>query len=144
MQSDDPASYKHSTDDSASSLRKSEKSRQTGNGDSSGWKNEQEQEKAHVDPPRALPISGLNNMQKQANKSSSESEYKDRVYDIDAFCNLECGAEGECFMSRSKGNIIKKRCLCPHGKFGEKCAMGKTNKRKKINLNFLLLCYYFL
>ncbi len=65
--------------------------------------------------------------------SSSEEEddsYEDRVYGIDAFCNLDCGADGECLMEREDGtagggNVVRKRCLCPHGKYGEKCALGE-------------------
>ena len=81
----------------------------------------EEEKKQLLDPevetgpevPRALPI-------------REEDEYRDKVYEIDAFCNLDCGVEGECFMSRNeKEDTIKKRCLCPHGKFGKKCSMGK-------------------
>ena len=54
--------------------------------------------------------------------------YHDKVYEIDAFCNLDCGAEGECLMERAsegEGNVVKKRCLCPHGKYGERCSLGE-------------------
>lgn len=92
-----------------------------------------------IEPPRALPsISGAKkpNLTLPKNKlplqfpptlkdQGDVEEYKDKVYEIDAFCNLECGVEGECFMTRNDKNIIKKRCLCPHGKYGEKCALGK-------------------
>ena len=53
------------------------------------------------------------------------------MYGIDAFCNLDCGADGECLMEREDGtggggnNVVRKRCLCPHGKYGEKCALGE-------------------
>ena len=50
------------------------------------------------------------------------------MYEIDAFCNLECGAEGECLMERRGEDGVRKRCLCPHGKFAEKCANGERNK----------------
>ena len=66
---------------------------------------------------------------------TDDFEYRDRVYEIDAFCNLDCGFEGECLMERETGGSIKKRCLCPHGKFGEKCSMGKKNT-KIIQLSF--------
>lgn len=74
-----------------------------------------------VEPPRALP----DREEAAADlPHQDELEYRDRVYEIDAFCNLDCGFEGECFMERESGGDIKKRCLCPHGKFGEKCSMG--------------------
>ena len=48
------------------------------------------------------------------------------MYEIDAFCNLECGAEGECLMERKdEGRPAEKRCLCPHGKRGDKCSNGE-------------------
>ena len=50
------------------------------------------------------------------------------MYEIDAFCNLECGAEGECLMERKGEDSVQKRCLCPHGKFGEKCSNGERVK----------------
>lgn len=61
------------------------------------------------EPPRALP---------------AVEEYKDHVFEIDAFCNLDCG-NGECFMERAEADAIKKRCLCPLGKTGEKCGRGE-------------------
>eukprot|EP00095_Tigriopus_kingsejongensis_P003764 snap_masked-scaffold965_size75845-processed-gene-0.0 protein:Tk03764 transcript:snap_masked-scaffold965_size75845-processed-gene-0.0-mRNA-1 annotation:"PREDICTED: pikachurin" len=90
------------------------------------------------DPPRALPsLSGvaawpahsepkLNQPSGSRNQlPEADGDYKDKVYEIDAFCNLECGVEGECFMTRDDKNVIKKRCLCPHGKYGEKCALDR-------------------
>ncbi|XP_059078305.1 pikachurin-like [Tigriopus californicus] len=91
-----------------------------------------------IEPPRVLPsISGARNPPNLTRPKSKllppptkadqgdVEEYKDKVYEIDAFCNLECGVEGECFMTRNEKNIIKKRCLCPHGKYGEKCALDR-------------------
>ena len=69
-----------------------------------------------VEPPRALPLRG---------SSSDDDEYRDRIEEIDYLCNLNCGAEGQCFMVKDKRNTIMKRCLCPHGKYGEKCGFGE-------------------
>ena len=86
-----------------------------------------------VEPPRALPVfaharaAAEELAPAQSKTSGGEDEYPDRVYEIDAFCNLECGVEGECFMARDSKNTIKKRCLCPHGKYGEKCSLGTFN-----------------
>ena len=73
-----------------------------------------------VQPPLALPDS--------EQSSSDDFEYRDKVYEIDAFCNLECGAEGECLMERKGEDSVRKRCLCPHGKFGEKCSNGEKDR----------------
>ena len=64
-----------------------------------------------------------------------------QLYEIDALCNLDCGVEGECYMTREAAgrtgsdvtgdgaaagsDVIRKRCLCPHGKYGERCALGE-------------------
>ena len=75
-----------------------------------------------VQPPLALPDS---EEPSAPGAPVEDFEYRDKVYEIDAFCNLECGAEGECLMERKGEDSVQKRCLCPHGKFGEKCSNGE-------------------
>ncbi len=61
---------------------------------------------------------------------NSNNNAMDKIIDLDNVfdCNLDCGlAGGKCIMERSddQGGAIKKRCLCPLGYAGEKCAFGK-------------------
>ena len=78
-----------------------------------------------MQPPLALP----DVEEPPPAPATDDFEYRDKVYEIDAFCNLECGAEGECLMERKgedgDGTVVRKRCLCPHGKFGERCSNDK-------------------
>ena len=77
-----------------------------------------------MQPPLALP----DVEEPPPAPATDDFEYRDKVYEIDAFCNLECGAEGECLMERTgeeDGTTVRKRCLCPHGKFGERCSNDK-------------------
>lgn len=66
-----------------------------------------------LDPPRALP-SSLN----------VSSKLKDNIYNVDAFCNLDCG-DGVCHIHEVSGKRDKK-CLCPLGLGGETC-QSETN-----------------
>ena len=60
--------------------------------------------------------------------SIKEESYGDRVFEVDAFCNLDCGKDGgSCFMERQlETGDIKKRCLCQLGKTGQACATGNS------------------
>ncbi len=88
-----------------------------------------------IDPPRALPVKGQDDGKKDDADDADGNEYLDLVYNIDAFCNLDCGADGECFMQREghEGNVVRKRCLCPHGKYGERCKLGELLSRKVLS-----------
>lgn len=61
-----------------------------------------------LDPPRALPSS-----------INVSSRLKDNIYNVDAFCNLDCG-DGVCHIYELGGKRDKK-CLCPLGWGGETC-----------------------
>ena len=78
--------------------------------------------------------------------SIKEESYSDRVFEVDAFCNLDCGLEGgQCFMERqTETGDIKKRCLCPAGKTGHGCSTGKYYFQIKPGVNFInVLCADF-
>ena len=77
-----------------------------------------------MEPPRALPDQQEPQTEAGSDGDGGEDGYRDRMYDLEVLCNLDCGVEGECFMTREDGGI-KKRCLCPHGKFGERCSLGR-------------------
>ncbi|CAB4065123.1 unnamed protein product [Lepeophtheirus salmonis] len=57
------------------------------------------------------------------NEGEEEEFYRDKMFEIDAYCNMDCGDRGSCFMERvqKEEEVIMKRCLCPLGKHGEKC-----------------------
>jgi hypothetical protein len=65
---------------------------------------------------------------KKEEMTKKAESYSDRVFEVDAFCNLDCGLNGgQCFMERQVDTgDIKKRCLCPAGKTGQGCSSGKT------------------
>ena len=73
-----------------------------------------------LDPPRALP-SSLN----------VSSKLMDNIYNVDAFCNLNCGG-GVCHIQLVNGKRDKK-CLCPLGWGGESCQSETDIKIPKLS-----------
>jgi hypothetical protein len=93
------------------------------------------------EPPRALPLrSGEQQQHHNGDLSDriphSEVTMEDKMFSLEAFCNLECGDDGgTCLMEDAETDSIKKRCLCPLGKTGERCAFGKLT-------TYILICIY--
>ena len=55
----------------------------------------------------------------------SDIAFEDKIYTLEAMCDLDCGPQGTCLLERLEKDSLRKRCLCPLGKMGEKCAFGK-------------------
>ena len=87
---------------------------------------------ASPEPPRALPSQeeGLvpppqhHNGDISDRVPPSEVTYEDKLFSLEAMCDLNCGP-GSCLLERLEEDSLRKRCLCPMGKTGEKCAFGK-------------------
>ena len=83
------------------------------------------------EPPRALPSKEglLPQMHHNGDISDrvppSEVTYEDKLFSLEAMCDLNCGP-GSCLLERLEEDSLRKRCLCPMGKTGEKCAFGKN------------------
>ena len=55
----------------------------------------------------------------------SEVTFEDKIYTLEAMCDLDCGGRGTCLLEKLEKDSLRKRCLCPVGKTGEKCAFGE-------------------
>jgi len=86
-----------------------------------GWSDwtKYEEDDGPPELPRALPDTEVD----------GEERYADRVYEIDAICDMNCGEQGECAADRVEEGVavIRKRCLCPMGKHGEGCSLGELS-----------------
>ena len=58
----------------------------------------------------------------------SEVTFEDKIYTLEAMCDLDCGVRGQCLLEKLEKDSLRKRCLCPVGKTGEKCAFGKPSQ----------------
>lgn len=56
----------------------------------------------------------------------SEVTFEDKIYTLEAMCDLDCGVRGQCLLEKLEKDSLRKRCLCPVGKTGEKCAFDHT------------------
>lgn len=63
-----------------------------------------------IDPPRALPSTANN----------GTPGLVDNIFEVEAFCNLDCGVDGVCDIQR-QGEEWLKKCLCPMGRTGQFC-----------------------
>ena len=86
---------------------------------------------ASPEPPRALPSKeGFVPLPHHHNGDISDRvppsavTYEDKLYSLEAMCDLHCGL-GSCLLEKLEEDSLRKRCLCPMGKTGEKCAFGK-------------------
>lgn len=85
------------------------------------------------EPPRALPSQefqlhrngDLSDRMPRPASASDEITFEDKIFTLEAMCDLDCGQEGRCLLEKLEKDSLRKRCLCPMGKTGEKCAFGK-------------------
>lgn len=87
------------------------------------------------EPPRALPSQELHRngdlsdrMPRPVASSQQQPDditFEDKIFTLEAMCDLDCGQEGRCLLEKLEKDSLRKRCLCPMGKTGEKCAFGK-------------------
>lgn len=80
------------------------------------------------EPPRALPskeVHSSKNGDLSDRLPPSEVTFEDKIFTLEAMCDLDCGQEGRCLLEKLEKDSLRKRCLCPMGKTGEKCAFGK-------------------
>lgn len=103
---------------------------------------------ASPEPPRALPSKeGLVPLQPHHNGDisdrvpPSEVTYEDKLYSLEAMCDLNCGL-GSCLLERLEEDSLRKRCLCPMGKTGEKCAFGKLIFSQFWGMNYSNKCCF--
>lgn len=80
------------------------------------------------EPPRALPSKEqhpVHHGDLSDRIPPSEVTFEDKIYTLEAMCDLDCGLRGTCLLERLEKDSLRKRCLCPAGKTGEKCAFGE-------------------
>ncbi len=88
---------------------------------------------ANFEPPRALPSKEQHKNGDLSDRMPPPDEvnFEDKIYTLEAMCDLDCGSEGKCLLEKLEKDSLRKRCLCPMGKTGEKCAFGKLLLPKK-------------